>query len=81
MDDKTLMENLLISTKGVSDLYLHGAIESSTQKVRTAFDSSLSRTLQMQKQIYDKMSAKGWYTNCNVEQTKINRTKQKFAQG
>ena len=81
MDDKTLMENLLISTKGVSDLYLHGAIESSAQKVRTAFDSSLSRTLQMQKQIYDKMSAKGWYTTCNVEQTKINRTKQKFAQG
>ena len=81
MDDKTLMENLLISTKGVSDLYLHGSIEAANQKVRTAFDSSLSRTLQMQKQIYDKMSAKGWYTNCNVEQTKINQTKQKFAQG
>ncbi len=81
MDDKTLMENLLLTTKGVSDLYLHGSIEASTQKVRTAFDSSLTRTLQMQKQIYDKMSAKGWYATQNVEQTKINQTKQKFMQG
>ncbi len=81
MDDKTLMENLLLTTKGVSDLYLHGSIEASTQKVRNAFDCSLTRTLQMQQQIYDKMSAKGWYTTQNVEQTKINQTKQKFMQG
>ena len=81
MDDKNLMESLLLTTKGVGDLYLHGSIESSTAKVRGVFDSSLTRTLQMQKQIYDKMSAKGWYATCNVEQTKINQTKQKFAQG
>ncbi len=79
MDDKTLMENLLLTTKGVGDLYLHGSIEASTAKVRNVFDSSLSRTLQIQKQIYDKMQEKGWYTTQNVEQTKINQTKQKFA--
>ena len=30
MDDKCIMENLLLTTKGVCDLYLHGTIESST---------------------------------------------------
>ena len=28
MDDKNLMESLLMSTKGVCDLYMHGSIES-----------------------------------------------------
>lgn len=79
MDDKNLMESLLLTTKGVGDLYLHGSIESSTAKVRNVFDSSLTRTLQMQKEIYDKMKDKGWYPTQNVEQTKINQTKQKYA--
>ncbi len=30
MDDKCIMENILLTTKGVCDLYLHGAIESPT---------------------------------------------------
>ncbi len=81
MDDKNLMESILLTTKGVGDLYLHGTIESSTERVRCAFDSSLTRCLQMQKQIYDKMSAKGWYSTTNVEQQKITQTQQKFANG
>ncbi len=81
MDDKNLMESLLLTTKGVGDLYLHGTLESSTERVRCAFDSSLTRCLQMQKQIYDKMSQKGWYSCQNVEQQKITQTQQKFANG
>ena len=27
MDDKCIMENLLLTTKGVCDLYMHGTIE------------------------------------------------------
>lgn len=81
MDDKNLMESILQTTKGVSDLYLHGTIESTTEGVRCAFDTSLSRTLQMQKQIYDKMVAKGWYATQNAEQTKITQARQKFANG
>lgn len=81
MSDRDLMEGLLLSVKGAGDLYLHGTIESSTEKVRSAFDSSLTRSLQMQKQIYDKMSQKGWYAKTNVEQQKICQTQQKFAQG
>ena len=79
MNDRDLMESLLVSVKGMGDLYLHGTIESSTEKVRSAFDSSLTRSLQMQKQIYDKMTAKGWYSTTAVEQQKITKAQQKFA--
>ena len=80
MDDKTLMENLLISEKGVSDLYLHGTIESSTEKVRNAFDCALNKSLQMQNEIYKKMSEKGWYSQQQAQQQQIAQTQQKFSQ-
>ena len=80
MDDKTLMENLLLNIKGVCDLYMHGAIESAgTQNVHCAFNKALDDTLQMQTQIYQQMSAKGWYPTQQAEQQKIQQVKQKFS--
>lgn len=37
MDDRALMEDLLLVTKGVCDLYMHGTIESSTPHILTTF--------------------------------------------
>lgn len=80
MDDKTLMENLLITVKATSDLLYNGTIESSTNNVRSAFDNVLEKTMNMQKDIYAKMSEKGWYQVTPVEQQKITQTAQKFSQ-
>ena len=79
MDDKCLMENLLLTTKGVCDLYLHGTIESSTADVHQAFDNALNESLCLQYQIYKKMSAKGWYSTEQAEQQKITKVKNQFA--
>ena len=81
MDDKSIMENLLVSTKGVCDLYMHGSIEASTDNVQQAFKCALNETLCMQDEIYKQMSAKGWYTTEQVPQQKINQVKQKFTAG
>lgn len=80
MEDKCLMEDLLLLEKGVCDLYLHGSIESSTQNVNQAFRTALNDSLNAQSTIYNKMLAKGWYPTQNVEQTKIDTVKQKFMQ-
>ena len=61
MDDKNLMENILLLEKGVCDLYMHGTIEASTDNVHQAFSSALNEALCMQDTIYDEMAAKGWY--------------------
>lgn len=79
MDDKNLMENLLLTTKGACDLYLHGCIESTNENVRTAFSTALDKTLKMQKDIYAKMQSNGWYPQENAEQQQINKTLQKFS--
>lgn len=78
MDDKCIMENLLLTTKGVIDLYMHGAIESSTANVHQAFSSAFDDTLSMQDSIYKQMTGKGWYQMENAPQQQIQQTKQKY---
>lgn len=79
MNDKCIMENLLLTTKGVCDLYMHGTIESATANVHQAFSTALNETLTMQDSIYQQMSAKGWYTEDQAPQQKLNQLRQKFS--
>ena len=71
MDDKNVMENILLLEKGVCDLYMHGTIESCTSNVHQAFSHALSDSLAMQDTLYDQMAAKGWYPTDRAEMTKI----------
>lgn len=80
MDDKAIMEDLLYNSKSVCDLYLHGSIESSTRNVNAAFCTALNDSLKMQSDIYNKLSAKGWYPAEQETQQKIDQVRQKYAQ-
>ena len=51
MNDKDIMEGILLTTKGVCDLYLHGSIESATPNVHQAFSTALNDALCMQNRI------------------------------
>lgn len=79
MDDKCLMESLLLTLKGVCDLYLHGTIESNTDNVHRVFNQALCDSLTMQNELYKLMANKGWYPTEQAEQQKITKLKQKFA--
>ena len=79
MNDKEIMENLLLTTKGVCDLYLHGSIESSTPTVQQAFHSALDSALCMQSGIYQKMSEHGWYTTQQAQPQSIQQVRQKYS--
>lgn len=79
MEDRDLMENELLIIKGVCDLYLHGAIESTTAEVHCAFKEALNESLNIQNKIYNLMAEKGWYKTDTAEQTKIDQLKTKFA--
>ena len=79
MDDKNLMQNLLLLEKGCCDLYMPGAVESGTQNVHLAFNSAFADSLSMQNEIYTKMAGKGWYSPKPVEQQKIDTVKQQFS--
>jgi len=79
MDDKCIMENLLLLTKGACDLYMHGTVESPTASVHQAFSTALTDALTMQDGIYKQMAAKGWYTVEQAPQQDLTKLHQKYA--
>ena len=79
MDDRNIMENLLLTAKGACDLFMHGSIESATPNVHQVFTAALNETLSMQDRIYKQMEQKGWYTAQQAPQQQIDQVKQKFA--
>ena len=79
MQDKQLMENLLLLEKGACDLYLHGTIESWTEQVHQTFQTALNSSLHMESDLYDQMTAKGWYTEEQAQGQKVNTVKQKYS--
>ncbi len=80
MDDKNIMENLLLTEKGVCDLFLHGTIESNTANVHQTFSTALNDSLCMQDEIYKTMAQKGWYPTEQAQEQQIQKVKQKFSQ-
>ncbi len=81
LDDRQLMENLLLNLKGECDLLMHGAVESSTPQVHTAFCKAFNDTLKMQNEVYAAMENKGWYPSTKAEQQQIDSLKQKYSTG
>ena len=79
MNDRDIMENILLTTKGVCDLYMHGSIESSTPNVHQAFSSALDSALCMQNSVYQQMTGRGWYAVEQAQPQQFQQIKQKFA--
>ena len=79
MNDKCIMENLLLNTKGVCDLYMHGTIESPTANVHQAFSTALNDALCMQESMYQQMVNKGWYSTQAAPQQQLTQLRQKFS--
>ncbi|MBQ2960462.1 MAG: spore coat protein [Oscillospiraceae bacterium] len=79
MNEKEIMENILLTTKGVCDLYMHGSIESSTPNVHQAFNSALNNAIAMQSCIYEQMAAQGWYPSEQAPSQKLIQVKQKYS--
>lgn len=78
MNDKEIMTTILNSVKGECDLMMHGAIESSTPAVHAAFTQGFNDALNLQNQIYTKMSAMGWYPAEAAQQNEISKVKNKY---
>lgn len=77
--DKEILEDILNSLKGVSDLFMHGTIESSSENVNNTFNDALFETLQLQKQTFDQMKNNGFYQIQAIDQNKITQAKNKLS--
>ena len=79
MNDKEIMEGLLVCAKQSCDLLLHGSIESATPNVHGTFSTALNSALCLQSDLYQGMADKGWYPPDQAPQQKMDQVKNRFS--
>jgi spore coat protein F len=77
--DKDILNTLLNDHKLSASAMMTLVLESSNQCLRDDGSAVLNRTIQHQKQIFDLMSQKGWYTTQPANQQDIVKAKQEVA--
>ena len=77
--DKELTYVILNEHKLCASSLTNLILESSNQSLRNDVSGLLNRTFQHQKQIFDMMTQKGWYTVQNASQMEINNAKQEVS--
>jgi spore coat protein CotF len=80
MTDREYMDDILLTSKVISNLYHYAVQESSTDELHYQFKDILNQSLEMQHQVFSLMQQKGWYNMQPAEQQKINQTKSSFQQ-
>lgn len=78
-DDREIMNDALISQKFLTDDYNIFAGECSTPAVYNDFMTILAEEHQIQNEVFQEMTKRGWYQTQPAEQQKINEAKTKFA--
>ena len=74
MNDQIRMDNYLLILKSTVEVYVHGTLESSNERVRNLLKECLNEIMTSQANTYDKMTPFGWYNVSNVEASTINQT-------
>ena len=77
--DKEITQTLLNEHKLCASSLTNLVLESSNQNLRNDVADLLNRTFQHQKNIYDLMTQKGWYTTQAASQQDINTARQEVS--
>ncbi len=77
MNDRLIMENVLLLLKSNMEVYVHGTLEASNKKIRDALHFGLEETQKLQYNLYQKMVECEWYQVSNVSIKSINDTLKK----
>lgn len=78
MQEQELFNDVLSSQKFITDTYNTLTNECATPTVRNEFMRILTEEHQIQAEVFDEMSKRGWYPTAAAEQQKIQQAKQKF---
>ena len=74
MNNKLLMENYLLVLKSTVEVYIHGTLESSNERVRSLLKDCLNKIMSMQNDTYQEMTKYGWYQVNNIDSNEIKNT-------
>ena len=77
-DDQEMFNDALYSQKQITENYNLSANESAGAQLRDLFLSILNEEHQIQADLFDEMSKRGWYPVQNADQQQVQQTKTKF---
>ena len=77
--DKEITQTLLNEHKLCASSLTNFVLESSNQNLRNDIAGLLNKTFQHQKNIFDLMTQKGWYTTQTASQQEIDTAKQEVS--
>lgn len=78
IEQEIVIETALTLTKNTCEILLHGAIEASTPKIKSAFMKALDEYLTIQGDIFKVMEQAGLYKVENIPSSKINKVISKY---
>ena len=74
MNDQMLLDNYLLLLKSNCEVYVHGTLESSNEKVRKVLKKCLDDTMSMQNNTYNEMVSYNYYNVENIAASEIKKT-------
>ena len=77
-DDQEMFNDALYSQKQITENYNLSANECAGAQLRDLFLSILNEEHQIQADLFDEMSKRGWYPVQNADQQQVQQTKPKF---
>ena len=77
-DDREMISDALYSQKQITESYNVFANECAAPQVRDAFINLLNEEHQIQADIFNEMSKRGWYSTQKADKQLIDQAKQKF---
>lgn len=78
MNDKLILENVLLLLKGCAEVYVHGTEEASNKIIHETLKDGLDDILKMQHEVYEEMVASGWYKIQNIKSEEITKALDKL---
>lgn len=80
MNDRLLMDNILLLLKSTVEVYVHGSLESTNKLVHNVLKSNLDAIIKMQDETYKEMTNNGWYVVENIQAKEISKALKKLTQ-
>jgi len=69
---------MLLLLKSTTEVYVHGTLEASNKNIHTVIKNGLDDILNMQYDLYNKMTEYGWYQIQNIDTKAIKQTLKKL---
>ena len=73
MSDQLIFSNYLLLLKSTVEVYVHGTLESSNEKIRDLLKNCLDTIMDSQANTYDEMTSMGYYNIPNVSIKEVDK--------